>query len=250
MAKPLIAGNWKMHCTVSEGVELVMKLRELVKGVDEVEVVIAPPFTALYHLNFLTADSPIRLAAQDLFWEESGPYTGEVSPAMVRDVGCDYVIVGHSERRALFGETDDTVNRKVHAALKAGLRPIVCVGETLDERKEGKTLARVRRQVERALSGVGPAVLKEVVIAYEPVWAIGTGLTATPGQAEEVHQSLRELLFELYDADKVKPARIIYGGSVKAANIDSLMACPNIDGALVGGASLKADEFARIVRFE
>jgi triosephosphate isomerase len=250
--KPLIAGNWKMNTDIHEGVELVLKLRELIKGGEDVDVVVAPPFTSIYHLNFVVADSPIKLAAQDLFWETSGAYTGEVSADMLKDVGCRYVIIGHSERRQLFGETNETVKKKIAATIGAGLKPIVCVGETLEQRESGTTLETVRSQVTKALTGdggVGPGAMKDVTVAYEPVWAIGTGLNATPGEAEEVHNSIRELLFELFDTDHAKDVRIIYGGSVKPGNIDSLMAQPNIDGALVGGASLKAEDFARIVKF-
>ncbi len=250
MHRPLIAGNWKMHTTIQEGVELVIKLRELLRGVEEVEVVIAPPFTSIYHLHFLTADSPIKLGAQDVFWEESGAYTGEISAKMLRDVGCEYVIVGHSERRRYFGESDEDVNRKILALLKEGLKPIVCVGETLEEREAGKTIKVVTGQLRGALKGLGPGGIKDVVVAYEPVWAIGTGRNASPEQAEEVHNSIRELLYEEFGMDTAQDVRIIYGGSVKPDNIDSLMAQPNIDGTLVGGASLKAEDFARIVRFK
>ncbi len=242
-----------MNTTTGEGVELVMGLRDLIKGAagggGHVEVVVAPPFTSLHHIKFIAADSPITLAAQDLFWEESGAYTGEISAGMLTDVGCTYVIVGHSERRQLFGDTDERVNKKTMAALKGGLKPIVCVGETLEEREAGKTLEVVTSQVSRALEGVSPGLMKKVVIAYEPVWAIGTGRTATAEEAEEVHAALRELLFEIYDANSVIGVRVIYGGSVKPGNIDELMAQPDIDGALVGGASLKAEDFARIVNF-
>jgi triosephosphate isomerase len=233
-------------------VDLILKLRELIKGVEDVEVVVSPPFTSIYHLKFLVADSPIKLAAQDLFWEKSGAYTGEVSAQMLKDVGCQYVIIGHSERRQLFHETDEMVKNKITAAIGAGLKPIVCVGETLDQREGGRTLEVVRSQVSKALTGdgaIGPGVNKDVTIAYEPIWAIGTGINATPEEAEEVHNSIRELLFELFEMNSVKDVRIIYGGSVKPTNIDSLMAQPNIDGALVGGASLKAEDFARIVKF-
>ena len=248
--KPLIAGNWKMHTTINEGVDLVLKIRDRVKGVDSADIVIAPPFTSLHHLSHLIADSPIKLAAQDLHWEANGAFTGEVSAQMLVSVGCAYVIIGHSERRQLFNETDETVNRKVLAALKAGLKPIVCVGETLEEREAGKTLKRVRTQMKGALAGLSGGAVREVTIAYEPIWAIGTGRTASPQEAEEVHNGLRELLFELFNIDQAKEVRIIYGGSVKPDNIDSLMAQPNIDGALVGGASLKAGDFARIVNFQ
>lgn len=249
MLKPLIAGNWKMHTTIRQGADLVIKLRDLIKGVDSVEVVIAPPFTSIYHLSHLTADSPIKLAAQDLFWEKNGAYTGEVSPEMVKDAGCQYAIIGHSERRQIFKEADETVNKKVKAALKEGLKPIVCVGETLDERERGKTLQRVRLQVQNALLSLAGGAAKDITIAYEPIWAIGTGKTATPQEAEEVHNAIRELLYELFEVDCAKEMRIIYGGSVKPDNIDELMAQPNIDGALVGGASLKAEDFARIIKF-
>ncbi len=250
MHKPLIAGNWKMYTTIQEGVELVIRLRELLRGMDAVEVVIAPPFTSIYHLHFLVADSPIKLAAQDVFWEESGAYTGEISAKMLRDVGCEYVIVGHSERRRYFAETDEDVNRKIMALLKVGLKPIVCVGETLEEREKGRTIRVVTGQLKGALRGLGPGGIKDVVVAYEPVWAIGTGRNATPEQAEEVHNAIRELLYEEFGMDATQDVRIIYGGSVKPDNIDFLMAQPNIDGTLVGGASLKAEDFARIVQFK
>lgn len=249
MLRPLIAGNWKMNTTVNQGTDLVMKLRELIKGVDSVDVVVAPPFTSLYHISHLIADSSIRLAAQDIFWEKSGPYTGEVSPEMIKDAGCRYVIIGHSERRQYFNETDETVNKKVVAAIKHDLMPIVCVGETLQEKEEGKTLSRVKAQVIGALAGLNGGAVKSLSIAYEPIWAIGTGKTASPQEAEEVHNAIRELLYEIFEADSAKEVRIIYGGSVKPENIDVLMAQPNIDGALVGGASLKAEDFARLVKF-
>ena len=249
MLTPLIAGNWKMNTTLREGVELVMGLRELVKGVDAVEILIAPPFTHLHHLSHLIADSPIKLAAQNVFWEKRGAFTGEVSPDMLKDVGCRYVIIGHSERRQYFHETDETVNKKCLLSVKDGLKPIVCVGESLEEMEAGKTLSWVNAQVRKALEGVNGGSLKEIAIAYEPVWAIGTGMNASPDDAEEVHSAIRELLFEMFDAEFVKDVRIIYGGSVKPGNIDALMAQPNIDGALVGGASLKAADFARIIKF-
>ncbi|MEK6758742.1 MAG: triose-phosphate isomerase [Deltaproteobacteria bacterium] len=249
MLRPLIAGNWKMNTTVNQGTDLVMKLRELIKGVDSVDIVVAPPFTSLYHISHLIADSSIKLAAQDIFWEKSGAYTGEVSPEMIKDAGCRYVIIGHSERRQYFNETDETVNKKAMAAIKHDLMPIVCVGETLQEKEEGKTLGRVKAQVRGALAGLSGGAVKSVSIAYEPIWAIGTGKTASPQEAEEVHNAIRELLYEIFDADSAKEVRIIYGGSVKPENIDVLMAQPNIDGALVGGASLKAEDFARLVKF-
>ncbi|OGP17819.1 MAG: triose-phosphate isomerase [Deltaproteobacteria bacterium GWC2_55_46] len=247
---PLIAGNWKMNTDLRQGANLVLKLRDLLKGVEDVEVAVAPPYVSIHHLSHLLADSPIKLAGQDLFWEKDGAYTGEVSGEMLSSVGCKYVIIGHSERRQYFMETDETVNKKTFAALRVGLKPIVCIGESLDERERGKTLSRVKTQLSHALSGLAGAAMKEIVIAYEPVWAIGTGRTATPQQAEEVHNALRELLYELFESESVRDVRIIYGGSVKPDSIDELMAQPNIDGALVGGASLKAEDFARIVRFQ
>ena len=249
MRKPLIAGNWKMNTTAHQGAGLVIKLRDLIRGVDTVEVVIAPPFTSLHHISHLAAGSPIQLAGQNMFWEKEGAYTGEVSAEMLVDIGCRYVIIGHSERRQLFGEDDSTVNKKVRAALRYGLKPIVCVGETLEEKEAGRTLAKVASQVKGALEKISGGALKDVTIAYEPIWAIGTGRTASPEEAEEVHQAIRELLFDAFNTESAKRIRIIYGGSVKPDNIDSLMAQPNIDGALVGGASLKAEDFERIVKF-
>lgn len=249
MLTPLIAGNWKMNTTIHEGVELVIKLRDHLKGVDAVEVVLAPPFVSIYHIGHVVADSPIKLCAQNLFWEKNGAWTGEVSPVMLKAAGCQYVIVGHSERRQHFGETDEVVNKKVVAALREGLKPIICVGETLEQRESGKALETVTSQVKRAISGIGGAI-RDVTLAYEPIWAIGTGKTSSPEAAEEVHNAVRELLYESTSPENVRCVRIIYGGSVKPGNIDSLMAQPNIDGALVGGASLKAEDFARIVKFQ
>lgn len=226
------------------------RLRVLLRGVDSVETVVAPPFVSLYHISHLIAGSNIGLAAQDVFWEAKGAYTGEISAEMLKAASCTYVIIGHSERREYFGETDDTVNKKTICALKAGLKPIVCVGESLKEREGGTALKKVTAQVNNALSGLHGGVLKDLAIAYEPIWAIGTGKTASPEEAEEVHNTIKELLFELFDSKTAKGIRIIYGGSVKPDNIDNLMAQPNIDGALVGGASLKAEDFARIVKFQ
>jgi triosephosphate isomerase len=249
MRRPLIAGNWKMNTTLTEGVELIMKLRELITD-DAVEVLVIPPATSLHHLGHLLADSPISLGAQNLYFEESGAFTGELSGSMLKDVGCKYVLVGHSERRQIFKETDENINKKTLAAIREGLKPIICVGESLEEKEAGKTLEVVLSQVEKALTGVKAAMIREVQVAYEPVWAIGTGKVATPEEAEEVHNAIRELTRELYDSTVLGELRIIYGGSVKPDSIDTLMACPNIDGALVGGASLKASDFARIVNFK
>jgi len=246
---PLIAGNWKLFKTIAEATAFVTALKPLVAEVQGVEVVVAPVFTALSHAATAAAGSKIRLAAQDCYWEEEGAFTGEVAPKLLKDAGCSHVIIGHSERRQYFGETDETVNRKTRAALAAGLTVLVCVGETLSEREAGDTFSVIESQVRGGLQGLSAEELKQVVIAYEPVWAIGTGKTASDEQAQEVHAFIRQLIVKLYcqgDADQI---RILYGGSVKPENVKGLMAQPDIDGALVGGASLKADSFAAIVRF-
>ncbi|MBI5327465.1 MAG: triose-phosphate isomerase [Deltaproteobacteria bacterium] len=250
MATPLIAGNWKMHMTINQAASLVLKIRDAIKGVHDVEVVVAPPFTALHHINYLLAETPIQLCGQDVFWEKNGAYTGELSPEMLKDVGCHYVIIGHSERRQHFHETDENVNKKLLASLKEGLKPILCVGESLEQRESGKAISIIRKQVAEGLKNVSHGHMKDVVVAYEPIWAIGTGKTAKPEQAEDIHNGIRELLYDMFNLEAVKETRLIYGGSVKANNIDDIMAQPNIDGVLVGGASLSAEEFARIVRFE
>jgi len=247
---PIIAGNWKMHCTRAEAQALVAALTPLVLDASRREVIVAPPFTALDTVRRAVAGTPIRLAAQNLHWEPKGAFTGEVSAAMLRDVGCTAVIIGHSERRQYFGETNESVNRRMRACLEAGLLPIVCVGETLAERERGETAAVVEDHLRGAWSGFDRDAIAKCVVAYEPVWAIGTGRTATPAQAEEVHALIRRLTATLASADVADSLRILYGGSVKASNIDGLMAQANVDGALVGGASLQADEFARIVNFE
>ena len=249
MRKPIIAGNWKMFKTTGEARELVRQLKESLADVDSVEVVVSPPFTALATVVAELKGSNISVAGQNMYWEESGAYTGEVSPLMLKDIGCTHVIIGHSERRQFFNETDATVNKKVKAALKTGLTPIVCVGETLEEREFGATMKGVERQIRDGLEGLEPQEMEKIVIAYEPIWAIGTGKTATPQQAEEVHHLISSIIAQ--SAGSVaRNIRILYGGSVKPDNIDELMAQPDIDGALVGGASLKADSFVRIVRFK
>lgn len=249
MTLPLMAGNWKMNKTIEEGLTFALSLKELLAGIDAVEIVIAPPFTMLDRVKERLGNSNIRLAAQNLFWKEEGAFTGEISPVMVRDVGCEYVILGHSERRGYFNEDDSMINKKVLAALKNELNPILCVGETLEEREEGKTFKVIEMQVRAGLAGCLQGQMRYVTIAYEPIWAIGTGKTAKPEEAEDVHQRIREVLHELFEMDALEDTRIIYGGSVGPQNVDALMAQPNIDGALVGGASLKADSFERIVRF-
>jgi triosephosphate isomerase len=247
---PFVAGNWKMNKTVGEAVELVRQLKASLSGVEGVEVAIAPPFTALDAVRREIEGSAIRLAAQTLFWEEKGAFTGEISPLMLKDLGCQYVIIGHSERRQLFGETDETVNKRMKTALNQGLLPIFCIGETLQEREGGKTFSVIERQLEGGLKGFGGKEIQKVVVAYEPVWAIGTGKTATPQQAEEVHLHIREKLERLYTREIAGEIRIQYGGSVTPENVKGLMNQDNIDGALVGGASLKSETFSRIVRFK
>ena len=246
---PFIAGNWKMNKTVAESIDLVKQLKASLSGIEGVEVAVAPPFTALYAVRKELEGSPIRLAAQNLFWEEKGAFTGEIAPPMLKEVGCDYVILGHSERRQFFGETDETVNRKVRAALSQGLKVIFCIGETLKEREEGKTFAVIERQVPGGLKDIHKEEMRSIVVAYEPVWAIGTGKTATPEQAEEVHRFIRKKLAELYSTEIAEGVRIQYGGSVTPENVKGLMRQENIDGALVGGASLKPETFSKIVRF-
>jgi len=243
---PLIAGNWKMHKTMAEARDLAREIRLGTAGRARPEVVLAPPYTALAAVAQELAGSPIGLAAQDTFWENQGAYTGAISPLMLQDAGCRYVIVGHSERRQHFGDTNLTVNLKLKAALAAGLRPIFCLGETREEREAGQTMARVAEQLREGLAGVA-ATGANLVVAYEPVWAIGTGLTATPDQAQEVHHYIREALPRLLGSGE--GIRILYGGSVTERNIDELMSQPDVDGVLVGGASLQPDAFARIVAF-
>jgi triosephosphate isomerase len=240
----MMAGNWKMHKTLAEARELA---REIVQGVGpqtRAEVVLGPPYTALAAVAAEIEGSPVKLAAQDTYWEEKGAYTGAISPAMLVDVGCTYVIVGHSERRQHFGDTDEMVNRKVRSALAAGLKPIVCVGETLAEREADRTLQVVETQVRQGLAGFPASETERLVVAYEPVWAIGTGKTATPDQAQEVHRLIRNLLAEILGTEAI---RILYGGSVTPDNAATLMAEPDLDGALVGGASLKAASFLGII---
>jgi triosephosphate isomerase (TIM) len=247
--KPIVAGNWKMNKTVGEALGLVRELRGLVSMVrDRVEVVLAPPFTALHPVHKALEDSNLLLAGQNAHWESAGAFTGEVSVGMLKEIGCRYVIVGHSERRQFFGETDETVNRRAHAVVREGLVPILCVGETLGERDGGRTLEVVSRQVRGALVGFSAAQVGHLVLAYEPVWAIGTGRTATSDQAQEVHAHIRELLVQTYDRATADHVRIQYGGSVKADNAAELLGKPDVDGALVGGASLKASDFAAIVK--
>ena len=245
MRKWIVAGNWKMHNTISESVALAKAIKEGTTGLKNGEVVVAPPFTALRSVGDAIKGSAVTLAAQNMYYEDRGAFTGEVSPLMLKDVGCTYVIIGHSERRKYFNESDENVNFKVKKALAAGLRPIVCVGETDGERNKGFTQSVVNRQVRGAFTGIDN--IDNVVIAYEPVWAIGTGKVATPAQAEDVHDFIRRLLVEMYGC-VAADVRILYGGSVTQDNIGELIAIEDIDGALVGGASLKPDGFLGIIQ--
>ena len=248
--RKLIAGNWKMNKTLSEAPALVRELKGLVASLpaDRVELAVAPPFVALHTVARELEGSALKLAAQNCHWEASGAFTGEVSAPMLKDVGCAYVILGHSERRQYFGETDETVNKRTRAVVGARMTPIICVGETLAEREGGQTLAVVERQVAGALKGFPAAEVAAFVLAYEPVWAIGTGKTATSAQAQEVHKALREQLARLYDRATAERVILQYGGSVKPDNAAELLGQPDVDGALVGGASLKAGDFAAIAK--
>jgi triosephosphate isomerase len=249
MRKPFIAGNWKMNLLTAEAMELARAVVAAAEGL-EVEVGIAPTYTAISAVGSVLKGSKVRLMAQNLYWEDKGAFTGEISAPMIEDLGCTHVIIGHSERRQFFGETDETVNRRLAAALKHGLVPIVCIGETLTEREANKTLTVLEAQVRGGLKGLTAAELKNMVVAYEPVWAIGTGKTAGKEQAQEAHAFIRQLLGRLYSKDFAAAVRIQYGGSVKPDNVRELMSMPDIDGALVGGASLKADSFIPLMRFQ
>ncbi len=248
MRTPLVAGNWKMFKTVQDAVVYTKEFRSLVKDVADVEIVVAPPFTALHAVAEAVRNSPIAVAAQDVFWEKEGAYTGEVSAPMVREAGAEYVIIGHSERRQLFGETDLTVNRKVSASLAADLIPIVCIGETLAEREKNDTMDVLDRQIKQGLDGLTGEQVGGVVVAYEPVWAIGTGRNATTEQAQEAHAHIRRRLRSWFGGDAADKVQILYGGSVKPDNIAGLIAQEDVDGALVGGASLTTASFAEITK--
>ncbi len=247
MRIPVIAANWKMFKTVHEAVLFIKEFRSLVKTTADVEIVIAPPFTALHAAAEAARNSPISIGAQDVHWEKEGAFTGELSAAMVKEAGADYVILGHSERRRLFHETDETVNRKLVASLAADLEPIVCIGETLEERESGATLGVLDRQIKAGLDGLTGDQVASLVIAYEPVWAIGTGRNATAQQAGDAHGHIRSRLRQWFGAAAADQGHIIYGGSVKPDNIHELIALPDVDGALVGGASLDVGAFSEIV---
>jgi len=252
MRPPLIAGNWKMNGTASESDALARGIR---RGLEErppdgVEVLVCPHYLALERVRAILDGSTVRLGAQDLHWESKGAFTGEISPAMLREAGCTHVIVGHSERRHIMGESNEQVNRKLKAALAQGLTPIVCVGELLEERTAGDTRQVVERQAQKAFEGIPATDVPRAVLAYEPVWAIGTGRTASPAQAEEVHRFLRNTMTRIAGPEAAERIRILYGGSVKAENIKELMEQPDVDGALVGGASLDAASFVKIARYK
>ena len=249
MRKTVIAGNWKLFKTIAEAIELVNGLKPLVAGNQGVEIVVAPVFTALSRVSDALEGSNIMLASQDCYWEDEGAFTGEVAPKLLKDAGCSHAIIGHSERRQYFGETDLTVNKKTKAAIATGLNAIVCVGESLAERESDKTFSVIETQITEGLTGLSEEDFTHIVIAYEPVWAIGTGKTASDAQAQEVHAFIRHLIARLFSQPVADAVRVLYGGSVKPDNVKGLMSQPDIDGALVGGASLKADSFAAIVNF-
>jgi len=246
--KPLVAGNWKMNKTVKEARELIRGILPEVKDIEQVEIVVCPPFVCLEAAQQETEGTVIKVGAQNMHWEAKGAFTGEISAEMLVDL-CQYVIIGHSERRAMFGETNESVNKKIHAALKAGLKPIMCVGETLEENQAGQTASVVEGMVREGLKDVDPAQAENLIIAYEPVWAIGTGLAATPEGANSVHRDvIRPALRELFGQEKGDALRILYGGSVTPANAAELFAQSDIDGGLIGGASLKVDSFSAIIK--
>lgn len=249
LRKPLIAGNWKMYKTVAEAVQTAKDLVQYTAGVD-VDVMIAPPFTSLAPVAEIVRGTSVALGGQNLFSKTEGAYTGEISPVMLSDIGCNYVIIGHSERRQFFGDTDASVNAKIQAALDHRLIPVFCVGETEAQREAGETFSVLNKQVSKGLEGFSSEILSNIlVIAYEPVWAIGTGKTATSDQIQEVHAFLRSLIEKRFDNLLAKTVKILYGGSVKPDNISEIMKLPDVDGALVGGASLSAEVFNKIIRF-
>jgi triosephosphate isomerase (TIM) len=247
MRTPFIAGNWKMFKTVHEAVVFAKELRAFVKDSSGVEIVVAPPFTAIHAVADVLRNANVSVCAQNLYWEREGAFTGEVSAGMIKEAGAEYVIIGHSERRRLFGETDATVNRRIVAAIGSELMPIVCVGETLDERERNETLGVLDRQIKDGLDNLTAGQVAAIVVAYEPVWAIGTGRNATAAQAEHAHAHIRTRLRQWFGAEAADGCRVIYGGSVKPDNIAELIREPDVDGALVGGASLEVKSFGDIV---
>ncbi len=247
MRKLMVAGNWKLNMTIGDALLLAGEVARVSGDNHKVDMVLAPPFTAIKPVSDSLDNSLVKVAGQNVFWEESGAFTGEISPGMLKDAGARWVIIGHSERRQYFGETDERVNKKIKAALHAGLKVIACVGETLEEREAGKTFDVLDIQVEGALKGINAHELEKLVIAYEPVWAIGTGKSATPVEADDAHKYIREKVSRLYDAEKGGAMRVLYGGSVKPGNALELFQMENIDGGLIGGASLKGDDFNAII---
>ena len=247
MRKKIIAGNWKMNNDLNESQSLVSGIIGGLGNDDKCEVIVCPPFTSLNEVNSLVKDSPVKLGAQNMFFEESGAYTGEISASMLKSVGCEYVILGHSERRTIFGESDEWINNKIKKAIESGLKVIFCIGETLSQREEGETDAVVKNQIINGLQNITSENLKTITIAYEPIWAIGTGKTASPKQAQEVHAFIRNLIEEIYSKESAENLIIQYGGSVKPDNAASLLSQPDIDGALVGGACLKTASFLSII---
>jgi triosephosphate isomerase len=248
--RPLIAGNWKMHTMVEEAMQLATAVTQAAKTVSDRDVMIAPPYTGLAAVAEVLSGSAVLLGAQNVHWEEQGAFTGEISAVMLKELGCDMAIVGHSERRHIFGETDSMINERIKGALRFGLVPVFCIGETLEEREAGRTMAVLENQVRAGLDNITLEKGEKLVVAYEPVWAIGTGKTATETQAQEAHYFIRDLLAEIYEKNIAGQIRILYGGSVKPENIDILMQQADIDGALVGGAALKAESFERIICFQ
>ena len=248
MRTPFIAGNWKMFKTVHETTVYVKELRGLIKDVSDVTVVVAPPFTAVHAAAEAARNSNIAVSAQNMYWEKEGAFTGETSAGMIKEAGAEYVIIGHSERRTLFGETDVTVNRKLMAVIAADLTPIVCIGETLDQRDRSETMDVLDRQIKGGLDSLNGDQVGALVVAYEPVWAIGTGRTATPAQAGEAHAHIRSRLRQWFGAPAADQCLVLYGGSVKPDNASILFSCPDVDGGLIGGASLDAGQFAAICR--
>ena len=248
MRRPIIAGNWKMNKTIHEAIDLANKIKREVYKLEDIDIVLCPPYTALSEVREVIMETNIALGAQDVYWQEEGAFTGEVSCSMLKDAGCKYVIIGHSERRTYFHETNEAVNKKVKAVLEAGLAPIMCVGETFAERKAGKTFDVLKDHVESGLKGIEEEAMEKVVIAYEPVWAIGTGVNATKDEAQGAHKYIRGLLTGLCGQDLAEVVRIQYGGSVRPDNIKELIDEPDVDGALVGGASLKAESFVEIIK--
>ena len=249
MRQPVIVGNWKMHKTIRESIHFVEQLKPLIQSAS-CDIIVSPPFTSLSAASKATLDTQIKIGAQDLYWENSGAFTGEISPQMALEAGCRYVILGHSERRIIFGETSQSVSKKAAAAIAAGLIPIICLGEKEKERQSGKTHDVIGIQFRQSLASVPPEIVAHIILAYEPVWAIGTGMTATPQIAQEVHSYLRQLTIEMFNRSASDNVRLLYGGSVKPENISSLMVEKDIDGVLVGGASLKVESFAKIINFE